>query len=87
VALPLKLKSSVPALFVLTVPIVVPPTVRLPPWVKAPSVPLAEKMSGALAPPFLVRVSVAPLKLFAAESSASETVTLLSSSTAALSSV
>ena len=42
---------------------VVAPTTRLPPWVSAPSVPVAENTSCEDAPPLRAKVSVAPLKL------------------------
>ena len=42
VALLLKVSSSVPALLLVTVPMIVPETTRLPPWVSAPSRPDAE---------------------------------------------
>ena len=44
-ALALKVKTSVPLLLVVTVPMVVAPTTKLPPWVSAPSVPVAENWS------------------------------------------
>ena len=69
VALASKVSTSVPALFVVTVPIVVPPTTRLPPSVSALRVPVAEKTSSPLVPPLRTRVSVAPAKLLASVSS------------------
>ncbi len=60
-ALLLKVSTSVPAEFVVTVPTVVPLITSAPPSVSAPSVPVALKRSLALAPPLRTKVSVAPL--------------------------
>ena len=55
-----KVSTSVPPPFVVTAPIVVPPTVSAAPWVSAPSEPVAENTSCALAAPLRDSVSVAP---------------------------
>ena len=80
VAFALNVSTSVPALFVVTVPMVVAPTVSAAPSVSAPSVPLAVNTSCALAPPLRDSVSVAPAYAPPLRS-ASYTVTSASSTT------
>ena len=82
VALALKVAVSVPPLLVVTVPMMVPPTNKLPPSINAESVPVAENTSSLLAPPARTRLNVAPAKLSRADSSASKIVTSASSFTA-----
>ena len=56
----MKDRTKVPALLVVTVPIVIPDKTRLPASVNAERLPVAEKPSSAFAPPVRTKVKVAP---------------------------